>query len=132
MARTHPATIAILDDEEDYRRALSRLLNAHGYLVVDCATGADLIAATTRQVVDCVLLDLWMPGMSGFDVLVELQRDPRSPPVIVVTAHDDPDTMRRALALNAFECRHKPVAAATLVADIERALRRQGHSTLVQ
>jgi DNA-binding NtrC family response regulator len=124
MARKNPTTIAILDDEEDYRRALSRLLKAHGYRVVDCATGAELVAATTRQSVDCVLLDLYMPGPSGFDILAELQRDARSPPVIVITAHDDPDSMRRALALNAFECRHKPVAASALLGDIERALHR--------
>jgi DNA-binding NtrC family response regulator len=124
MARQNPSTIAIIDDEEDYRRALSRLLKAHGYRVVDCSTGAELIAETTRQAVDCVLLDLCMPGMSGFDILAELQRDARSPPVIVITAHDDPDSMRRALALNAFACRHKPVIASTLLRDIERALHR--------
>lgn len=115
-------TIAILDDEEAYRRALSRLLKTHGYRVEDFATGRELIARVLQPGVDCVLLDLYMPGMSGFEVLAELQRDPGAPPVIVVTAHDDPDSTRRAAVLNAFECCPKPVAGPALMAAIERAL----------
>lgn len=121
MARPIP-TIAILDDEDAYRRALSRLLRAHGYRVEDFSTGEALVARTLQTGVACALIDLYMPGMSGFDVLEALRRNPRAPPVIVITAHDDPDSMRRAAALNAFECRAKPIAAAALVDLIERAL----------
>jgi FixJ family two-component response regulator len=113
--------IAILDDEEDLRRALARLLKAHGYGVASFATGQELIAAIRRGRFDCVLLDLYMPGMSGFDVLAELQGNPASPPVIVITAHDDVDFVKRALALNAFECQLKPIGAPALLGAIERA-----------
>jgi FixJ family two-component response regulator len=117
-------TIAILDDEEDYRRALSRLLKAHGYRVIDCSTGAELLAEASRHRIDCVILDLYMPEMSGFDVLAKLQQEPMPPPVIVVTAHDDADTMQRVKGLRAFECRAKPVPAAALLSAIARALHR--------
>jgi FixJ family two-component response regulator len=116
--------IAILDDEEPFRRALARLLKAHGYDVATFATGEQMLDEATRCRFDCVLLDLRMPGMSGFDVLTELQRNPASPPVIVVTGHDDPEFVRRALALNAFECQQKPVAAPTLLGTIKRACAR--------
>lgn len=118
-------TIAVLDDEEAYRRALSRLLRAHGYRVEEFATGEGLLARTRRPGVDCVLLDLYMHGMSGFDVLSELQRTPVAPPVIVVTAHDDADSRRQATVLNAFECHPKPITAAVLVDVIERAVQAQ-------
>jgi len=113
--------IAILDDEERFRLALTRLLKAHGYEVASFATGEELLAATLRRRFDCVLLDLYMPGLTGFEVLTELQGNPSSPPVIVITAHDDPDSVKRALALNAFECQPKPVRAPRLLDSIERA-----------
>lgn len=118
------ARIAVLDDEESYRRALSRLLSAHGYAVETFATGEGLLASAVAERFDCVLLDLYMPGMSGFDVLAELKLESDPPPVIVVTAHDDADHARRALALDAFECQCKPVGAQRLIDAIERARRR--------
>ena len=118
------ARVAVLDDEESYRRALSRLLRAHGYEVETFATGEGLLAGASVERFDCVPLDLYMPGMSGFDVLAELKLEPDSPPVIVITAHDDADHARRALALNAFECQCKPIGAPRLIEAIERARRR--------
>jgi len=120
----HPlAVIAILDDEEKLRRALARLLKAHGYAVALFATGAELLADVARRHFDCVLLDLNMPGMSGFEVLAALQAGVAPPPIIVITAHDEPENVRRALALNARECQRKPVGAPALLSAIERACR---------
>lgn len=116
--------IAILDDEEHYRRALSRLLKAHGYDVASFAAGEELIAGLARRAYDCVLLDLHMPGMTGFDVLARLRGQPTAPPVIVITAHDDPGFLKRAFDLNAFECQLKPVASPALLGAIERACAR--------
>ena len=116
--------IAILDDEEHFRRALSRLLKAHGYEVASFAAGEELIAEAERRTFGCVLLDLNMPGMSGFDVLAELQGELSAPPVIVLTANDDPFAMKRAFACNAFEYQLKPIAAPALLGSIERACTR--------
>ncbi len=116
--------IAILDDEEHYRRALSRLLKAHGYDVASFSAGEELIAEVAQRAFDCVLLDLHMPGMTGFDVLARLRGQPAPPPVIVITAHDDPDFVKKALDLDAFECQLKPVASPVLLGAIERACAR--------
>ena len=116
--------IAILDDEEDYRRALSRLLRAHGYDVASFSAGEELIAGLARRPFDCVLLDLHMPGMTGFDVLASLRGQPAPPPVIVITAHDDPGFVKKAIDLNAFECQLKPLASPVLLGAIERACAR--------
>jgi CheY-like chemotaxis protein len=116
--------IAILDDEEHFRRALSRLLQAHGYDVASFSAGEELIAGLARRPFDCVLLDLHMPGMTGFDVLARLRDQPAPPPVIVITAHDDPDFVKKAIDLNAFECQLKPLASPVLLGAIERACAR--------
>lgn len=117
--------IAILDDEEPLRRALARLLGAHGHDAECFASGEALLAAIARRRYDCVLLDLFMPGMSGFDVLGALRTSPAPPPVIVVTAHDDPVLDRRAFALGAIECQRKPVTARALLDAIEAAMQRR-------
>jgi CheY-like chemotaxis protein len=116
-----PRLIAILDDEEDFRRALTRLLKAHGYHVEAFATGEDLVEAVSRCRFACILIDLHMPGMTGFDVLAALQARPPSPPVIVISAQDDPDQVRQAMALNAFAYQQKPVGAPALLSAIGRA-----------
>jgi CheY-like chemotaxis protein len=116
--------IAILDDEEHYRRALARLLKAHGYDVASFSAGEELIAEVAQRVFDCVLLDLHMPGMTGFDVLTRFRGQPAPPPVIVITAHDDPGFLQKALDLDAFECQSKPVASPALLGAIERACAR--------
>jgi FixJ family two-component response regulator len=117
------ATIAVLDDEVQLRIALVRLLKAHGYAAADFAGGADLLAALDQRHFDCILLDLFMPGMPGLDVLAALGKIGNAPPAIVITAHDDPDLMRQALALHASEVQHKPISAPGLIEAIERARR---------
>ena len=121
---TKPRVIAILDDEDGLRRALTRLLNTHGFEVVTYATGPEFVADAVLRRFDCLLLDLYMPGMSGLDVLAELRWNPDAPPTIVITGHDDPDLVKRALALNAFDCQKKPISEANLLQAIDRALHR--------
>lgn len=122
MGRANPV-IAILDDEEHFRRALARLLRAHGYEVLGFASGADFLLEASRRVVDCLLLDLDMPGTTGFEVLAQLKGRTELP-AIVVTAHDDPEYVRRAQALGAFEFQLKPVGATALLDAIQRACAR--------
>jgi len=118
--------IGILDDEEHFRRALSRLLQAHEYRSMAFATGPEFLAEASRQQFDCLLLDLAMPGMTGFDVLEVLGADPGAPPAIVITGVEDPSVFKRAMELKAFECHGKPIRGEVLVEAIGRALRRNG------
>ena len=119
---THPV-IAVLDDEPRMRSALHRLLAAHGFTVENYACGADLLEALPSYPAACLLLDLHMPGLSGFDVL-ETWRSRQIPvPVIVITAHDEPGTAERALALGASAYLKKPVDKHALLAAIETASR---------
>ena len=116
--------IGILDDEEHFRRALSRLLLAHRFRIMDFANGPEFLAESARRRFDLLLLDLAMPGMSGFDVLEEMRKDPASPPAIVITGLDDSEIFQRARELNAFDCLAKPIPDEVLVGAIQRALNR--------
>jgi CheY-like chemotaxis protein len=118
--------IGILDDEEQFRRALSRLLQAHQYRTMAFASGPEFLAEVPRQRFDLLLLDLAMPGMTGFDVLAAMKTVPGAPPAIVITGIEDPEVFKHALQLNAFECHAKPIRDEVLVGAIERALNRYG------
>lgn len=116
-----PRSIAILDDEPAFRRAMARLLHTYGYESVPFATGQALLRAVPAQRFDCILLDLAMPDQGGLEVLTALRAVRNVPPVIVVTGRDDPESVRRAMELEAFDCQRKPVRAPDLVQAIERA-----------
>ena len=65
--------VAIVDDEEGIRKALSRLLRASGLEAESYANGQEFLDAAAEHRPDCVVLDLHMPGMSGLQVLRKLK-----------------------------------------------------------
>jgi len=115
--------IAILDDEPAMRRALRRLLTSRGFRVKEFERGEELIAALGANSLDCLLLDLHMPGLNGFDVLETHRSRQLTVPVIVITAHDEPGTAERVLALGASAYLRKPVDKQALLGAIETAHR---------
>lgn len=114
--------VAVLDDEPEMLKAIRRLLVSRGFRVDTYQRGADFLAAfegSSRP--DCLVLDLHMPEMSGFDVL-EAMRTRRIPmPVIVITGHDEPGMEERARMLGAISYLKKPVDRDDLLAAIGAA-----------
>lgn len=86
------------------------------------ASGAEFFNAVTNDAPDCLVLDLNMPQMSGFDIQVRLAQSGRSTPVIVITGDDTPEAHSRALRLGAKAYFGKPVDQSTLLAAISSAL----------
>jgi FixJ family two-component response regulator len=113
--------VAILDDEPDMRRALRRLLTCRGFQVEEFERAEELLASLDTRTPDCLLLDLHMPGMNGFDVLEHLRTRAVPVPTVVITAHDEPGSAGRVLALGASACLRKPVDKEALLAAIEAA-----------
>ena len=124
MAKTQ-TVVAVLDDEPEMRKALRRLLTFRGFRVEEYEGGQDLLAAIGLQRPDCLLLDLYMPGCSGFEVLEALRSRQIGVPVIVITAHDEPDTTERAAALGVSAYLKKPVDRETLLSAIQAAMRHE-------
>jgi FixJ family two-component response regulator len=120
--------LAVLDDETQMRKALCRLLRSHGFEVETYALGEDLIAAVADDELDCLVLDLHMPGMNGFDVLKALDARERKLPVIVITGHDEPQNAGRVRALGASAYLTKPLDASCLLAAIAQATAPNGFS----
>jgi len=124
MPKTLPV-IAIVDDEESVRKALSRLIRAAGYAVEAFSSGADFLQSMADHAPNCVVLDLRMPHFSGLQVQQALAKAAAPVPVVVVTGDDSPDSRKRALAQGARAYLRKPVDDAMLLDALQSALKPQ-------
>ena len=113
------ARILIVDDDRSIRRTLEKFLGGEGYEVTTAQDAPGAIAAADGA--DMMLLDLGLPGGSGFDVLSALATRARPPTVVVVTARDDMQSTVKAIQLGAYEYLVKPV-------DIDRLRRVVKHA----
>jgi FixJ family two-component response regulator len=113
--------IAVVDDEEPVRKALMRLMRSVGLGVEMFGSGAEFLKSLETRLPDCVVLDLQMPHMDGFNVQARLARKCAALPVIIVTGHDFPKAQERAMAGGASAFLRKPVHDRTLLDAISAA-----------
>jgi FixJ family two-component response regulator len=116
-------SVAIVDDEEGIRKALGRLLRAAGLEAHGYANGQEFLTAAAERRPDCVVLDLHMPGMSGLQVLRKLKTAGLLLPVVVITAHDEPETRQQCLSTGARAYLRKPLEDRLLLNAISAAMR---------
>jgi FixJ family two-component response regulator len=110
-----------VDDEESIRKALTRLLSSAGLDVETFPSGLEFLDFLKDHRPDCVLLDLHMPVMDGFDVLGRLDRAGLRLPIIITTGHDSSEARERAMAARPSAYLRKPVDDRTLLDAIELA-----------
>ena len=115
--------IAIVDDEVSICRALLRLLRVTDYRAEAFSSPILFLESLAKRVPDCVVLDLQMPMMTGVELQEHLARLADPPPVIIITAHDEPKTRERCLALGAVRYLRKPIEGEMLIDSIEKAVR---------
>ena len=118
--------LAVVDDDAEVRIALTRLVSSAGFAVETFASGAEFLRSIEDHPPDCLVLDLHMPDMSGFDVQAALARSHATVPVIVITGHDTPESRVRAVQLGAKGYLCKPVNDDVLLEAIEMAI--SGHA----
>ena len=114
--------IAIVDDVEAVRKALMRLMRSADLEAATFSSGAEFLESIRTRRPDCVVLDLQMPGMSGFEVQARLAEAGDELPVIIITAHDSPEARERALAAHAAAYLCKPLDDQVLLDAIAAAV----------
>jgi FixJ family two-component response regulator len=115
--------IAVVDDEASVRIALGRLLRLADYEVAAFGCGEEFLASLTERRPDCVILDVHMPGISGFDVQSRLGAAHIDIPVVFITASDDLTLGRTVLEAGGVRLLRKPFSNDELLEAIGIALR---------
>ncbi len=91
-------SVAIIDDDASANRALGRLVRSAGFDPYSLESAESFLADPRRRFFACLLVDIQLGGMSGLDLQRRLlEEDSRTPPLIFVTAHDDPEYRAEAL-----------------------------------
>jgi FixJ family two-component response regulator len=111
--------IAVVDDDLGVRQALDRLLRSAGFLVTTFASAEEFLARGRSAVVDCLVLDVHLGGMTGFDLEERLNADGIGLPVVLMTAHDDSAVRLRLQRSHAGAVLQKPFEDEALLNAIE-------------
>jgi FixJ family two-component response regulator len=84
-----PIQVAVVDDDAGVRGALGRLLRVSGYTVQTFGSAEEFLESGRLADLDCLVMDVYLGGMSGSDLHAELSAVGQAPPTVLVTAHDD-------------------------------------------
>ncbi len=100
--------LLVVDDQDEIRATLKRLLGKHGYQVVVARNGKEAVEAVAQQRFDLILMDIRMPGMSGVDAFIQIKQASPKTPVILMTAYAMEEDIRRAISEGAHTVVYKP------------------------
>lgn len=115
--------ILIVDDEADIRESMAGILQDEGYNTRTAASGPEAFEAVSEKVPDMVLLDIWMEGMDGLEVLSRLKRRVPELPVIMISGHGTIETAVQATQKGAYDFIEKPPQVDRLLLTISRGIR---------
>ncbi len=121
------ARILVVDDEENARIALTRLLSKEGFLVDSVANGFEALNYLRQQTVNIIVTDINMPEMDGISFLRELNKNFPKMNVIMITAYGGVESYLEAMNLGAFEYINKPVKIDELKLILKKVLRETVH-----
>ena len=113
--------VAVIDDDDPFRTALAEMLGSWGHRVNDFASAEVFIAAGGEDSYDCIITDIHMPGMSGFDLKRLLAAGGSTKPVIMITARVEKSLEARAAASGAVCLLTKPFEMDSLLDCLARA-----------
>ena len=120
-----PPVVFIIDDDEDLRTGLQRLLRSVGLRSETFASTLEFTQSKLPDAASCLLLDVRMPGMSGLDFQVELTKSGIHIPIIFMTGHGDIPMSVRAMKAGAVEFLTKPLREQDLLDAVRVALERE-------
>ena len=126
MAGAEPLVL-VVDDYQDAREMYAEYLKASGFRVAEARTGIEAVAKARELLPDCILMDLSLPGIDGWEATRQLKADPatRHLPVIALTAHAMAGDREKALEAGCDDYDTKPVEFGRLLAKIQALLEKR-------
>ena len=123
MDLTNRPLVAIVDDDELFRRSVERLIGSAGFSVETFGSAEDFLEHGNLDATACAILDMRLPGLNGFELQRQLITRPRRIPIVFVSAHEDPIVRVNALRAGAIAYLKKPFDNSTLLDALHRALK---------
>jgi two-component system nitrogen regulation response regulator NtrX len=117
-----PESILIVDDEAGVRTSLSGILGDEAYEVEAVGSGEECLAAVAARRFDLVLLDVWLPGADGLEILTRLRETDPELPVVMISGHGTIETAVRAVRLGARDFVEKPLSLEKTLLVVRNAL----------
>ncbi|PZU88248.1 MAG: two-component system response regulator [Shinella sp.] len=118
--------IAVVDDDLAIREAMDDLIRSFGYECRVFSSAEEFLDFDPRSAIDCMVVDVKMPGLTGIELQAELNRRESRPPMIFVTSYEDDRTRNAALNGGALAVLRKPVDIGALIGCLETALGPRG------
>src|SRR5262249_17221834 len=103
MAREKEKMVAVIEDDESYRKAVQRLLKSAGFSVQSFGSAEDFLNSGRQHETGCLIADIRMPGMSGLELQAKLNADRCLIPTIFITAHGDENMRLQAMRAGAVK-----------------------------
>jgi two-component system nitrogen regulation response regulator NtrX len=125
MSSTSKPCILVVDDEQDIRSSLQRILEYEGMIFEEAASGSEALTRVETLDPDAVLLDIKMPRMDGLEVLAELRTRKPSLPVVMISGHGTVSTAVEATKLGAFDFMEKPLERERVLLVLRNALQQR-------
>lgn len=114
--------VAIVDDDESVRAALSGLMKQAGYPALAFESAEEFLGSGVTDHTGCLIADIRMPGMSGLELQSRLNKDHKRIPIIFITAQGDEDDRMRALRGGAVDFLTKPFDDELLLESVQAAM----------
>jgi FixJ family two-component response regulator len=114
--------VSVVDDDESVRESLPDLLREFGFAVQAFSSAEEFLASDAIGKTNCLILDIAMPGMTGYDLQTELARRRREIPIVFITAHGDESLRPHVLERGAVGCLLKPFSETALLDAVNAAL----------
>ncbi|MBI5967431.1 MAG: sigma-54-dependent Fis family transcriptional regulator [Deltaproteobacteria bacterium] len=114
--------ILVVDDEERIRQSLHGILKDEGYEVLEAKDGVQALKQIESDPPDLVLLDIWMPGMDGMEVLERIKGPTPNLPVIMISGHANIELAVKATKLGAYDFVEKPLSLEKVLLTVNNAL----------
>ena len=124
--------ILIVEDDAHIRLGLTESLRAEGYEVTDCSAGSEVLSLVRQRKPDLIVLDIMLPGKSGYDLCREIRAGKNRVPILMLSAKGQEIDKVVGLELGADDYVTKPFSLRELIARVQALLRRSEHTAAAE
>jgi two-component system nitrogen regulation response regulator NtrX len=115
-------TILVVDDERGIREMLQAVLQDEGLAVTCVASGEEALTTLSRELFDLILLDVWLPGLDGLEVMRQVRAAGHRMPVVMISGHASAEMAARAVREGALDFIEKPLSLERVLVSVRNAL----------